>query len=91
VNYITKQETRARRCDEQMSTENAYSRAMDEALAADPPVIEWVKGPGGVRRAVKIHDPHTRVAAPEPIYVIAAEPVFPTRETPLLAAAKAEI
>lgn len=59
MNTGMKTETLIRHHDEQMHGENAYSRAMDEALAEDPPVIEWVKGPGGVAVAASVYDPHT--------------------------------
>jgi hypothetical protein len=58
VNTGMKTETLVRRHDAQMHSDNAYSRAMDEALEADPPVIEWVKGPGGILTAASVHDPH---------------------------------
>lgn len=39
-------------------TFNIYRTAMDEALEADPPVIEWRKNRRGVYEAVKVLDPH---------------------------------
>lgn len=35
---------------------NAYEREMAEALDANPPVIVWRKGKGGVMRAVSVRD-----------------------------------
>ena len=34
------------------------SKAMDEALKADPPIIQWIPSPGGVLRGVVVRDPH---------------------------------
>lgn len=45
-------------------TPNSYCRDMTEALEADPPVITWRKGKGGVLVPVEIQDPHTKGRKP---------------------------
>jgi hypothetical protein len=42
---------------------NGYELAMAEALEADPPVIVWRKDKGGVKRPVKVKDPHAETQA----------------------------
>ncbi|HEY9371297.1 hypothetical protein [Streptomyces sp.] len=50
------------------NTANIYRRRMDEALEADPPVIEWEQR-NGIQVAVVVNDPH-------------AEHVHPSRSGP---------
>lgn len=39
-------------------TDNAWVKAMDAALEANPPVIIWRKNSHGVREAIYVDDPH---------------------------------
>ena len=55
---MQKDETRIRHHDDQLQAGNTYSRAMDEALESDPPVIEWERNAKGVYVAVSVADPH---------------------------------
>lgn len=57
-----------------MNRPNSYRREMDKALEARPPVIVWGKGPGGIKVAVSVVDPHVdhpgrarRRRPPEPV------------------------
>jgi hypothetical protein len=42
---------------------NRHRREMDAALEADPPLIRWFKGPGGIKYGTVLRDTHRDIPA----------------------------